>query len=352
MRSFATIVVCAAVFLVTGCNQTEKFVSDIDNRALDAIMMLSPVKPGNWDPKTFLDLAYPWPESYIERFQQPFNSYTFSRNAAALVALSKEEKNVIKVARMAEYLDFIANIYTVDEKGCAYITNEFEYGYLWSKFNYGFRGAFMNNVTAYGYLHLFEATGDRAYRKKAYRLLKASAFCETKDVKLHSVDENGYFWLNEYVFEMPKEDEALFSHLGFQKGDDGWWRARVYNGHIHALLAFIKYKVMTGSDEFDEVINKSIETMRYYLPLQIFDGKYFSYMVEMPSHPDYGQRRAEHLARGLCEISSDKSICQTATELTYFYENNIKDRDAEIHKQGTNDSRNYIRQWRLDNQLK
>jgi len=219
--------IAAAVMSVIAWGSQAADKSAFDLSDVDRVMTLAPAAPPNWEPRTFLDLAYPWPESYIERFAQPYNSYTFSRNAAAIVHRTRTGGDPVLYDRMAAYLNFVASIYIVETEGCSYVTNEFEYGYLWSKFKHGFRGAFMNNVTAYGYLHLYDATKNDLYLQTAYELLRSAAFCQTPEVTLHSTDRNGYFWLNEYVFHMPEADEPLFAHLGFEKGDDGWWRARL-----------------------------------------------------------------------------------------------------------------------------
>jgi len=341
--------IIAATWLVPvgGVQAAEK--PKLDLAIVDQVMTLVPSAPSTWEPKTFLDIAYPWPESYIERFAQPYNSYTFARNSAAIVQRLRQGGDERLFARMAAYLDFVVKNYIIENEGCYYVTNEFEYGYLWSKFDYGFRGAFMNNVTAYGYLHLYDATKNADYLATAERLLRSTAFCETREVKLHSVDSNGYFWLNEYVFQMPEKDEPLFAHLGFEKGDDGWWRARVYNGHIHAMLAFLKHKSLTGSSEFDEVVEASIDTMRHYLPQQTYERRYFSYMVEMPSHADYGQHRAAHLARGLCDMTGDSSLCDTAAQMTEFYEATVAENDEKIRAEALAEARDYIAQWREAN---
>nr|WP_313708950.1 hypothetical protein [Brucella intermedia] len=309
---------------------------------IDRIMMVQPRAPQGWDPKIFTDIAYPWPEKYINAFQQPFNSYAFNRNAAALVHLSRnnDKKDIIK--RIAAFLDFSASQYTVISGECVYITNDFEFGYLWSRFQKGFRGAFMNAVTAYGYIQLYEATLNDSYLRKAHILLWSAALCETEEVKLHNIDGNGFYWLNEYVFKIPEEDEDLFFEIGFEKGQDGWWRARVYNGHIHALLAFIRYRVTTRSEEFDDIIEMSLDTMRHYLPLQRYEDKFFSYMAEYPQHPDYGPWRATHLAEGLCNLTNDQSICETSSALKAFYEQNIKGQDEEIYRSGVKESKKII----------
>lgn len=300
----------------------------------------------DWSPKTFLDLRFPWPERYIRDFGQPYNSYTFARNSAAVVGLKDRGFDPAMVERIAAYLDFVAQQYTRREGDCAFIINEFDYGYLWSKFQRGFRGAFMNNVTAYGYMHLFAATDEKKYLDQARQLIWSSARCETQEVKLHSVDENGQLWLNEYVFHLPAEDEQLFAHLGFRKGDDGWWRARVFNGHIYALLAYYKYRAITEDDQFDDIIKKATGAMEHYLPSQTYQNGYFSYMVEFPMWPDYGQARAVHLAEGLCRLAPSDALCSTAKDMRSVFDGGLAQNDTEIRRAASAKSKSYVTGWR------
>jgi hypothetical protein len=247
---------------------------------------------------------------------------------------------------MIQYLSFVAGLYTRSEGGCTYVANEFDYQQMWSVFFSGFKGAFMNAVTAYGYIYLFEASGDRTYLQTARTLLESAAECESDTVKLHSVDGQGQFWLNEYVFHVPPQDEGLFRAMGFEQNADGTFRSRIYNGHIHALLAYIKYEKVAGVDDFDDVIMKAIETIRFYLPSQLHDDRFFSYQVELPEYPDYGQERAVTLAEGLCEITGYDDLCDTARKMRTSFDERIRGSETALYEAGEAVARERVERWR------
>lgn len=304
----------------------------------------------DWSPSTFLDLNEPWPERYVEEFHQPFAAWTFAKNAAAIAHFVETNGLTPTADKQIRYLAFTAALYTRSEGGCTYVTNEFDYENMWSLFASGFKGAFMNAVTAYGYVYLFEASGDRSYLEDARILLASAAECESATVKLHDVDGQGQFWLNEYVFQVPAEDEALMLAMGFEQDASGTFRSRIYNGHIHALLAYIKYSKVAGVDDFDDVITDAIETMRFYLPRQLYNDEYFSYEVELPRYPDYGQERAVTLAEGLCEITGYDDLCRTAREMRTFFDEHIGDSEPTLYEAAYVATREWVEEWRAARQ--
>lgn len=333
----ASLFLCVSTASAEQLRVYPKAIADAD---LDRIMT-SPIQvPSGWFPRNFSDLAYPWPSRYVEEFGQPFNSYAFLQNAGALLALSANVEHSVIVRQQAAFLAFSAEQYTIRTEGCAYITNAFQWGYLWGYFNEGFRGAFMNNVTAYGYVNLYHATDEIEYLNKAHELLVSTVECG--EVPLSAEDESGFYWLNEYVFQTTPDHAGIYDVLGYQPDETGWRRTRIYNGHIHALLAFIKYRNATGSKEFDAVIDKSIEAMRQYLPQQTFQETYFSYDATFPIYPDYGQGRAAHLAEGLCKITGDGDLCITSLEMRKVYENKIHNKRDEIYRKAYGETKDAV----------
>jgi hypothetical protein len=312
-------------------------------------IMLMPAGDRAWRPKHYLDLRYPWPERNLEEHGQPFNAWTFAKNATALAELAAAGPSPV-IPRMAAYLDLVAGFATVGADGaCPYVVNDFAYENIWTTFLPGFRGAFTNAVTAYGYVELSRATGEPAYLDTAHGLLAAAAFCETDEVRLHTVDAEGRLWLDEYVFTVPPEDVRLMEALGFIADAEGRFHARIYNGHIHALLAYIRYAQVTGSGEFDGVIAAAIETMRRALPGQIYEGRFFSYEIEFPAYPDYGPERAVLLAEGLCEIARLPDLCRTAGEMRAFFEARMRGREQAIYDAAYAEAREEVARWRAEN---
>lgn len=332
--------------LKTSLSFSAEMQPNISTDTIDRLMFLRASVPDGWSLVSPSDEAFSVNETYKTVYKQDFNSFTFGKNAAALVGLRRAGGDLQKIKEAALYLHQKAQKYTRSYSDCRFIINDFPFEYLNTYFKKGFRGAFMNNVTAYAYMHLFTATDNRIYLDEAEELLKATAFCDNEEVKLHSLDNNGYYWLNEYVFKIADKDERLFSTLGMEKNENGWWRARVYNGHIHALLAFMKYRELTESNQFDDVIEKSIATMVHYLPLQIYRDQYFSYTADIGRFPDYGQLRAVILAEGLCNLTERPDLCRSSQQMRVFYEERVKGHDEALYKVGMKSMSKYIRAWR------
>lgn len=304
----------ASAFWVFPAN-AENYSFDASQKQIEELAYLPSAIPNTWKPISFLDLLYPWPEKYLERFGQPFNAITFEKNSHAVSIGIK--KSVPHTNRMASYLAFVADQY-IEEKGeCLYVYSNFKYPFLWMHFKKRFRGAFLNNVTASGFIDLYKGTGEKKYLDTAYRLLKTTAFCNDPEVKLSARDADGYLWLNEYVFQLEHEKTRLSQAVGLQDDGNGWYRARVFNGHIISIAAFLKYRLVSNTHEFDGIIQESIQTMDRYLPEQLYNGRYFSYMSHFAIWPDYGQERAVRLADSLCDITKSDSICEAASSMRF-----------------------------------
>src|SRR5699024_9409786 len=138
--------------------------------------------PKGWSLESASDEAFSVSETYKDVHRQDFNSFTFGKNAAALVGLRKSGGDVQKIKEAAQHLHQKAQKYTRTYNDCKFIINGFPFEYLKTYFKEGFRGAFMNNVSAYAYMHLYTATGDSAFLDEAEGLLTATAFCENEEV--------------------------------------------------------------------------------------------------------------------------------------------------------------------------
>lgn len=158
---------------------------DISNDAVDRLMFLPAFAPKDWTLVSPSDEAFSVSETYKVVYKQDFNSFTFGKNAAALVGLRRAGGDPQKIKEAALHLHQKAQKYTRTYSDCRFIINDFPFEYLNTYFKKGFRGAFMNNVTAYAYMHLFTATGNSAFLDEAEELLKATASCDNEEVKLH-----------------------------------------------------------------------------------------------------------------------------------------------------------------------
>ena len=72
------------------------------------------------------------------------------------------------------------------------VVHGFEYQNLWTRFLPDFYGAFQNAMTAFGYVHLYEAVGVASYLERARALLLA--ILDWKGHPLSGVDEDGHYW--------------------------------------------------------------------------------------------------------------------------------------------------------------
>lgn len=322
----------------------DQYQISVKEERLDELMGFLDRIASGWEPETFLDMRRDWPDSYVTRFGQPFNAWTFALNSAAIKTLSENEgEDETLVRRQAEYLSFVASQYTTEKNECLFVSNEFDYMYRGLQFNSGFRGSLLNNLTAYGYMELYRATQNKEYLDLAHWLLRTTAFCEDPDVTLHSRDDEGYLWLDKVVFKSRPKDDENASFQGMPADEHGWRRAKIYNGHISSIYAFIKYELITGSDEFEGVVDELIDTMERWLPNQIYKDQYFSYSLDFGIMPDYGQWRAVRLANGLCEITEEESLCSTADEMETLFHEVIEGNEEEILEKGNAEGMEIIR---------
>ncbi|MCI1037339.1 D-glucuronyl C5-epimerase family protein [Pseudomonas putida] len=298
----------------------------------DRAMSTGPGK-GDWQPKHHMDLFRPWPEKYIVDYHQPFNPFAFAINACALYATSNKHGISKTILDQIDYLDLAASIYTEAIDDYDYIRNDFAFPMYWATMEKPFYGAFMNAYTAYGYMRLYEATTDKKHLNKAFRLLRTIISKDTA-IKLSEKDSKGDFWLYEYVFTPQDSEIEYLKTLGTEKQEDGRMRFRVYNGHIGATIALMKYRKLTGMSFADEAIEQSLLTMSKNLNNQIFENRYFSYSIEAATLPDYGQARAVHLAKQIAVATDSETLKATANNFEAFYNMSIKEHEKEIYSAG------------------
>lgn len=287
----------------------------------------------DWQPKHHLDLFRAWPEKYVTDYHQPFNPFAFAINACALDASSKKHGISKAMRDQIEYLDLAASIYTETIDDHDYIRNDFEFPMYWATMKKPFYGAFMNAYTAYGYMRLYETTTNEKYLNKAFRLIRTITSKDIK-TKLSEEDSQGDLWLYEYVFTPQENEIEYLKKLGTEMQANGKMRFRVYNGHIGAIIALMKYRKLTGQSFVDKTIEQSLLTMAKKLSNQIFENKYFSYSIEAVVLPDYGQTRAVHLAKQIAEATDNEALKATAKIFQDFYITSIKDHERDIYLAG------------------
>lgn len=291
---------------------------------IDAASMLRPPLPKDWHPTDAEPPRFGWDESYIKNFGQKFSPWYFARNSAAVLGHVRTHGASQLMANMADHLVMIASPHIESIGPYRYVRNDFAFGYLWHKMKPPFYGAFMNAMTAYGLLHLYEATKVERYLLLADRLLMTSA-ADGAPIPLCSLGDD--FWLHEYVFQCDTEASIALRKSG------RWNLARIFNGHIHALLAFLRFRAMTGASDYDTAIDLATRTMARWLQSQPYQDTYFSYSPDMPIYPDYGQHRAYHLATSLAQITGDPMICAASDTATTLWAA-IEGKEKEIIKSG------------------
>ena len=204
--------------------------------------------------------------------------------------------------------------------GYFYWPHQSEYSVLRLTAQTPFFGAFANCVAAYGALTLIDIHNDPALIQIADALIATVCAIEEAPIPLSAYDENGWLWLNEYVFHPQPEDLPFARHLGLFVDGGESIRLRVYNGHIHALLALMKHARVRNTDEYAEIIEQATRTLRHALPHQIVDDRYARYLHDLPRIADYGQDRAVFLAEGLEKICLHPAFTEIANQFRRLLE--------------------------------
>lgn len=300
--------------------------------------MYTGARAKSWLPRHALDISRPWPEKYLNTLNQPFNPFTFAVNCSTLLGASKHNGTSKPIIDQAKYLDFIATLYIQKIGELDYVFNDFNHPIFWANMPKPFYGAFMNCVTAYGYMKLFEIEGQESYLQKAHNLL-LSATSQDAEIRLSGHDGQGDFWLNEYVFKPIAKETNYLQSIGTELGGDGYMRFRIFNGHIHALIALLKYRHLSGRHDFSTTIDAAMATMAKTLIHQIYEDRYFSYAIEAKALPDYGQSRAVRLAKALAECCDNENLNEAAHKFINLYSERIKHAEDAIYKEGLSNAR-------------
>lgn len=294
---------------------------------IDFANMLFPPSPDGWNVEGSDAPRFGWDELYLTKYNQAFSPWRFSKNCSAVLGYVRVHGLSDTMRKMADYLMSIVAPHIESMGQYRYVRNDFQCKYLWVYMQPAFYGAFMNNVTAHGLLYLYEATREERYLLLADRLLMTSVDVDAP-VPLCSQVEEG-MWLHEYVFQSELESIAWCDYMKSGK----WNLARVFNGHIHALFTLMRFREMTKQDFYDDAIAESTRLMGSLLESQVYDNRYFSYCVEMPVYPDYGQERAMLLAESLAELTRDESVMHGAQALKKIWPE-VKANNAEIQTSG------------------
>lgn len=257
---------------------------------IDSAMLVRPPHCRDWTPASATDFRFGWDADYISRYGQRFSPWAFLKNSAAVLGYAHLHGPTDLMGAMSRQLVDILSPHVEWDEISAYVVNDFVFPYLWREFRPPFYGAFMNGVTAYGLLYLFEATGDADHLSLARSLLDAMASPNRRTPLM--TERAGRIWLHEYVW---RPDSAAPPGITVNAG---WNCSGIYSGHIHALLPLMRFKAMTGESLFDTTITGALNTVRTEFGQQILEDRYFSDSKEMPEYPDYGQARAWHLLDG------------------------------------------------------
>lgn len=289
---------------------------------IDSAMLVRPPIFRDWSPSSDTDFRFGWDAGYISKYGQSFSPWAFLKNSAAVLGYARLHGPTDLMKAMSRKLVDVLLPHVERDETSAYVVNDFAFSYLWREFRPPFYGAFMNGVTAYGLLYLFEATGDAGHLSLARSLLDAMA-SPNRRIPLMT-ERAGRIWLHEYVWHSDSPAPPGITV------NAGWNCSEIYNGHIHALLPLMRFKAMTGESIFDATIAAALNTVRTEFGQQIFEDRYFSYSKEMPEYPDYGQARAWHLLDGLAKVTGEAGLAHMGERAQAFYNENIEGRDKEI----------------------
>jgi hypothetical protein len=195
-----------------------------------------------------------------------------------------------------EYLDQVAREYVVSlPSGNLQVEHRFAYVFAAGTPNEihvptGWRSAFANALTAQGYLHLWQLTGERQYLYLARFLFRGMVDDSAPEgYRLYEIDDEGALW-----------------YLGIAA--PGGVSLKIYNEHSAVVFAMVHYYNVTGDRGYAWQIRMGLTTMAVTLPGQIQNG-YFSYGPAWPDIIDYGQERAVLHADGACQLTLDPGLC-------------------------------------------
>jgi hypothetical protein len=239
---------------------------------------------------------------------QSFNPYAFAQNCGILLAEYRRRGLRDSEWQVLEYLDQIARDYFVYlPSGNLQVEHRFAYHFAAGTpneihFPTGWRSAFANALTAEGYLHLWQLTGEHQYLYLARLLYRGMVDDSAPEgYRLYEIDDDGMLW-----------------YLGIAA--PGGIALKIYNEHSAVVFAMVHYYNVTGDQGYTWQIRMGLSTMAVALPGQIQNG-YFSYGPAWPDIIDYGQERAVLQAGGACQLTLDPGLCGIFDAFTDHFSN-------------------------------
>lgn len=134
----------------------------------DSAMLSHPPIPRDWTPSSDTDVCFGWDADYISNYGQSFSPLVFLKNSAAVLGYARLHGPTDLMQAMSRHLVDVRLPHVERDEISAYVVDDFAFPYLWREFRPPFYGAFMNGVTAYGLLYLFETTGDLTHLSRAF----------------------------------------------------------------------------------------------------------------------------------------------------------------------------------------
>jgi hypothetical protein len=202
----------------------------VDGAGLNSV---GPSIHATWSPKKPEDIPIPWPPIWVQ-LGQSFNPYVFAQNCGILLAQHRRRGLRDIEWKVLEYLDQMARQYFVSlPSGNIQIEHRFTYHFAAGTpnqihFPMGWRSAFANALTAEGYLHLWQLTGESQYLYLA-RLLYRGIVDDSapEGYRLYEIDDEGTLW-----------------YLGIAA--PGGVALKIYNEHSAVVFAMVHYYNITA----------------------------------------------------------------------------------------------------------
>jgi hypothetical protein len=154
-----------------------------------------------------------------------------------------------------------------------------------------------NGFALAGYLELWQATGEQAYKDKADRL--AEAYFRRRDAQRDGpwfayVDAAGYLWFEEYPFP---QDPQL----------------HIFNGHNYAIQGLYAYYLVEPSERVRTSIQGALTTIGHYAEDYRVPGDISLGWLAADAVRDYGPRRALRQLGWLYDVSGDPYFAAVRT---------------------------------------
>ncbi|MBW3661958.1 MAG: hypothetical protein KY469_02575 [Actinobacteria bacterium] len=235
-------------------------------------------------------LPHPWPEDYIDRFEQPFAPHVFMKNAASFCSwLEENPADRASIERLAALLVERLEAYLEPSIGGQVVVYRFEREYRSAVLEPGWASAYANARAIQGLLVLARCLGEDRYRDLAADLTGPLTRSDPdgRPRSIAFVTPDGYLWF---------EEAPLVGHPS----------PMVLNGHVTTVFAlYYAYEWGHPAADVERTLLGGMASVKRYVESFRRPGEVNRYDLLDPPVADYGPERTIRQQRALHEITGD-----------------------------------------------